>query len=644
MSFPPVTGSRHSDLFIGSILRKVNIVDTNRPRRVYGFELNFLKSNRLRQHYSSLLSRTTLCVLLVIVHWTFGAGAARGAGAAVDKPSVFDRSDPRDDGSPWGVATGAEWLADYPRFNPLLQAAGVGWLRGFYEWQTIQPREGIWNWESIDRFVANAKANRLQITGGFSYLARWASADGGTRAFPIKNIQYWRDYVMQVVARYHDNIKYWEVWNEFNGSFADHGTPAIYAQLVQETYRSAKSVDPTANIGMSVANFDVGFLDAAIKAGAADHFDYICIHPYENLASLNDRGELGFLSMAGTLRRMLADNHQRTDIPLWITEMGAGAPVQPDASMDQEQAEALAKAYLLAIASGFQRIFWFEARGPSYNRGNDFGVIRRDWTKRPSFLTLQTLIDALGPQPRYLGWLDLGDGGYGFLYEGRRHNVLAAWSPAGTERRITFSSAIGVMSLTGDRSILGAGDELVLTKTPRLLTEVPTDLVQQARSNGGKPFFGEGADVQVLTCSLQAENNDKGVTQVSLHTTISITTDAGSWRRGDFARPDQEGRYVYFRVDPRFVPYGTKDLQITAVVRRSAVDKPAGTNLQYESKRGYVLATYQDVPAGSDWHEVSWKVSDANFVGQWGWNFRLNALGSLGELDIKEVRVNKIAQ
>ena len=34
-------------------------------------------------------------------------------------------------------------------------------------------------------------------------------------------------------------------------------------------------------------------------------------------------------------------------------------------------------------------------------------------------------------------------------------------------------------------------------------------------------------------------------------------------------------------------------------------------------------------------------LSDANFVGQWGWNFRFDAVGSANEFAIKEVRVRK---
>ncbi len=165
-------------------------------------------------------------------------------------------------------------------------------------------------------------------------------------------------------------MKYWEVWNEFNGSFGDSKNKVKdYAELVVTAYDAAKKVDPTAKIGLSVANFDVGFLDAVIKAGAADHFDFICVHPYENLGAVAEGGEVGYLSLADNLRKMLAANKQRTDMPLWITEVGFPAPIKAESKGDAEQADMLAKAYLLSLAQGFDRIFWFEARGPSYGTG-----------------------------------------------------------------------------------------------------------------------------------------------------------------------------------------------------------------------------------------------------------------------------------
>jgi len=521
----------------------------------------------------------------------------------------------------------------------MLRQAGVGWLRGFYEWQTIQPREGYWNWAQPDHLVENARSNSIHLTGVFAYLAPWASADGGTRKFPIKNIQSWRDYVAAMVARYHADIKYWEVWNEFNGSFAENGSPQIYAELVREAFDTAKKIDPTAKIGMSVANFDVGFLDAAIKAGAANHFDYICVHPYEKLSALSDGGETGFLNMVTTLRNMLSGNNQSSEIPLWITEIGSEAPVQPNDKLDRTQAVLLAKTYILAIASGFQKVFWFEARGPSYGKDSDLGLIRANMTPRPSLVALKTLTKTLGPQPVAAGWLNIGDGGYGFLFEAKERKVLAVWAPRGRTVGMTLSNDVTRLDLEGNETSIKAGTRLDFTDVPMLITDVPADLAQQARSNRSKsyPWDGDFAQSQVVTAQLRSVNVENGVKQINTQTTSADQ----SWRKLDFSIPGGEGHYVYFSVSPQFAPYGTKKLEITAVVKRISPDKLAGLSLDYESQKSYVNRDYFNIPESDTWHEISWTVTDANFVSAWGWNFRVNAISSPNEFLIREIRVKK---
>ena len=119
-----------------------------------------------------------------------------------------------------------------------------------------------------------------------------------------------------------------------------------------------------------------------------------------------------------------------------------------------------------------------------------------------------------------------------------------------------------------------------------------------------------------------------------------------SCRRTDFANPalHNEGHYLYFRVDPLFVPFGTKELEITIVAKRVAPDKAAGMNLMYESTKGYTGAQrWWTIPAGDPWQEYTWKINDASFVGQWGYNFRFDAISSPNEFLVKEVWVSKAA-
>jgi hypothetical protein len=570
------------------------------------------------------------------------------------KPGTPPRARPAeagsDDASAWGIASGAEWMGDYPKFNPMLDKAGVRWLRAFPEWQTIQPAKDRWNWTVLDAMVADAQANHIKMLGIWAYLAPWASADGGTRKFPIKDIQYWRDYVSGTVGRYKDDITYWEVWNEFNGSFGDSKNKVKdYAELAVTAYDAARKANPDARIGLSVANFDVGFLDAVIKAGAADHFDFICVHPYENLGAVAEGGEAGYLSLAGNLRKMLAANKQKADIPLWITEVGEKAPIQAEPKRDAQQADMLAKAYILSIAQGFSRIFWFEARGPSYGGGADFGIIRPDWTPRPSYDALKTLTTLLGPEPHYIGWLDIDNGGYGFAFQGHDGPVMAAWSPAGKQCQVKFDAQVRVTDLAGKDSTLPAGEELTLTRGPVFLGNLPASLVKQAEANRGKeyPWGGNYAKATVVTCRLGAANVEEGLKQVNPQTTVVVNGLVDTARRTDFADASLhgEGHYVYFRVDPRFVPYGTTDLEITVTAKRMAPDKKAGMALTYESLRnGYTRAEgWWTIPDDDQWHENTWTLHDANFVGQWGWNFRFDAVSSPNEFMIKEVRVKKTA-
>jgi polysaccharide biosynthesis protein PslG len=205
---------------------------------------------------------------------------------------------------------------------------------------------------------------------------------------------------------------------------------------------------------------------------------------------------------------------------------------------------------------------------------------------------------------------------------------------------------VTVTDLAGKQSSLVAGQKLVLTPTPVFVSRLPADLVKQAQANVGKPYpwGGDYARAKIVTCRLGATNVEQGVKQINAQTTVVVNGLTETCRRTDFADPalHGEGHYVYFRVDPLFVPFGTKELEITLVAKRVAPDKVAGMNLCYESATGYKGAPgWWTIPAADQWHENTWRVSDASFVGQWGWNFRFDATGSPSEFLVKEVRVTK---
>jgi hypothetical protein len=569
-------------------------------------------------------------------------------------PARAAETDPRDDASPWGIGSGAEWSGDYPKFNPMLAQGGVRWIRLFTEWGVIQPKQGQWHWKVPDAMVADTRANHIHQIGIWAFFAPWASADGGTRKGPIKEMQSWRDYVTATVSRYQKDIKYWEVWNEFNGSFyVGKNKVKDYADLTVAAYDAAKKADPTVQVGMSVASSDIGFLDLVIKAGAANHFDYLCIHPYENLGAMIYGDEMGYLGLGDSVRQMLAANQQRTDIPVWITEVGDEAPVKADAQRDARQAEWLAKSYLLAFAQGIQRVCWFEVRGPAYGSGTDFGVIRADWSPRPSYVAYKTMTALLGEEPKYLGWVNLGTGGHGFLFQGAKGPVLAAWALPGMQGKAACAAAVRVTDLMGQTTTLAAGSELKLTHMPVLLRDLPADLVAEAQANQSKPFpwGGDYAQAKAIACHLGATNVDEGLRQVFLRPeheghSVAATVEGAPCRR--IVSKDKDNDCAYFRADTHFVPFGPRALDITVVARRAAPDQAADLALTYETLEGYKDfqkgGEHWTIPAGDGWQEHTWHVRDACFANKWGWHLGLMASGPAKEFKeflVKEVRITK---
>jgi glycosyl hydrolase family 39 (putative alpha-L-iduronidase) len=583
-----------------------------------------------------------LILILVAVVAVFAPGlVAAQPGPAAAGPAAAESM-------PFGI--GFSGGAATEKVFPHLENAGVQWIRTFPEWSQLEPKLNQFDWTSSDELVKLARAHHLRIVGLLLYFAPWSSthAEGSTDwrvvryGFPVKKMDYWRDYVRAVVERYRDDITYWEIWNEPNApSFNTHGTPKDYADLVREADIVAKQVNPQARIGITCATFDVGYLDQVIRHGAAGHFDFVCVHPYESVGYLFG-SDAGFLHMAGTLRQMLAKNQQRPNLPLWMTEIGVTTTQDPQ--QEQRQAAALLKTYLLGVVQGFDRIFWFEARGPKYD-GGQFGIIRDDYSPRPAYAAYKTMTAQLGPTPRYVGWVNQGGNGYGFVFAGHDGPVLATWATH-VRATISFTGPVSVSDMAGKTMSLAAGEELTLGDVPVFVGRLPAEIVESARKNASQPFpwTKDYSKADGVWCRLGVANTEFGIVQkhdgpkADGEATPGII-DGQEYRGTENAHGKH---YIFFDVDSSYAALGDNDLEITVVARRSDPNKDAGITLTYESPKGYVQPPeWWSIPAGSKWQEHTWHVTDASFAHMWGWNFQVNAVSSHSDVWVKEVRLKR---
>ncbi len=454
-------------------------------------------------------------------------------------------------------------------------------------------------------------------------------------SLPVKDLATWSAFVTKSVQDAKGRAQYWELWNEPPNGIGAGQTATDYAKLLVSTYDSAKAADPNAVVAMCAKSVHVNWLEQTIKAGGKDHFDCIILHPYEVLGvSVDHAGaEPVYMNIVPTVRKMLAaQDPARVNVPIIFTELGYDAGKSPDM-----QAVALVKAYTMGIAQGVACIEWFE--GMDGDSG-PMGLLKGDLTPRPSYSAMAQMIKYLGQNPTYLGWLLLNDRDYGFVFQGAKGPVLITWAPKGGTDTINFGAPVSVVApLTGD---VTQSSSVSLTDTPIIVDGPPDTIVKMAQGNKGKPFPWDGdyTDAKSVSVTYGKTNVEKG-----LHTQSAASIAGDVITYGGAARAGGVPGGTVFMVDPNFLTYSQTPIEISVVVRRDEANDPAGFKLVYESTDGYKNKGWYTVPDNKEWHTIKWKLTDAEFVSMWGYNFSLDSDGNTyNKYDIQSVTVTKLDQ
>jgi hypothetical protein len=515
--------------------------------------------------------------------------AAVSDASTVPPPKPLDLRAVQTD-SPFGIAPSASSTYVFDVWAPMMAAIGVRWVRNF---ETAKAEERL----------ATAKANQIQVSG----ILQWSASN--TASFPVDNLAGWRSYVRALVMRCKGEVKYWEVWNE-PPNFSANKSPSDYAKIVIAAYEEVKAVDPTIQLGIATRSNNVNFLDQALVAGAAAHFDYVTVHPYELLDLLSTGWEPVFVRIVPTLRRMLAARDPaRAMAPIWFTEVGqpVTAPVTP-----MNQADSVIQAYTLGIAQGVARVEWFE--GVDGDSG-PFGLVSSDGQPRPSYTALKSLTANLGPNPRYFGWVLLNSKHYAFVFEGPRANLMVTWARPKTTEALTFDPPVTLITpATGTESNVST---YTLTPSPVILSGITAKYVDEAVANRMRAFPWSGDTPPTGWVSYVAPSMISG---------LHVLGDAPFVTVGSESARDQSGTSAHsFAVDPSYLSYDRVTLQVAAIVRRRGA-MPAGFNLKYESATGWKnVGGWYGIPVSDQWSTAVWTITDPQFVGDWGYNLVLDS-------------------
>jgi hypothetical protein len=353
---------------------------------------------------------------------TVAASNAAGTTVAVSAPTAVVAAPPAaaplpSSGSRFGVALGGNVQnlssTDLQHLMDLLQAAHVGWIRFDINWNTIQNAGPTsYNWTSADNVVKSASAHGMQVLGTIQYTPPWARPPGTPSATPPSDLSNYATFAHAAVQHYAAlGVHAYEIWNEPNVvQFWSTGPSAsAYTQMLKLAYAAIKSADASATVvsaGLSpygsYGSSDSGhvnpvtFLQQMYAAGAKGFMDAVGWHPYAYPYGIQTETWSAWTQMSGTspsARSIMSANGDGAK-QIWPTEFG-----EPTGTNTRAVSEAVQAQYVTDAYAALKGMTW---AGPGFvycgldsgtdltNVEDNFGLIRHDWTLKPSYAAYKT--------------------------------------------------------------------------------------------------------------------------------------------------------------------------------------------------------------------------------------------------------------
>jgi len=318
--------------------------------------------------------------------------------------------------------------AEMERVARAARDAGVKWSREDFQWGHIERQKGKFDWAFHDELLACARRNGITVYAIVAYFPSWS------KGYTEEGVDEYVAFLKELVKRYKNDIRQWEIWNEPN-IFFWQGPRELYATLLIKSYAAIKEADPTAEVlGLSTAGIDYGFIERMLALKTP--FDILTIHPYRKV--LDDQAFIADLKKVSDQVK-LPDGLRR---PVWLTEMGwathtphnaIGQDFQPNTL--RAQAELIARTYLCSIVSGVEpRTFWYDFRNdgddPLYFEHN-MGIMYRDFRPKPAYDAYATLTQVLEGK-KFIGPVDAPEGTFAYRFvseQPRKATVIALWNP-----------------------------------------------------------------------------------------------------------------------------------------------------------------------------------------------------------------------
>jgi hypothetical protein len=294
---------------------------------------------------------------------------------------------------------------------------GVKYLRMDFVWPDIETSRGVFEWGQYDQFVEWGQQYGIEIIPILLMVPYWLYPSASNWVIPPLGATFddfvseFGKFTYQVVNRYKESIKYFEIWNEPNnlGSWDDPEATVVgdhvfgkavtkYVTLLKTAYLQAKMANPNCLIISGGISNCERYLQEMYDNGAKGYFDLFGSHPYfahspaknYDVDYINPDGDEWEFPKIQYMRDVMVANGDG-DKKIMITELGVdGQPGPEGETTEAIQARALTRVFQ-KIDEEFPYVIgvmWFHLRTEMEN----YGLLREDYTPRQMYYAYQQLI------------------------------------------------------------------------------------------------------------------------------------------------------------------------------------------------------------------------------------------------------------
>jgi len=336
--------------------------------------------------------------------------------------------------SPFGIQThyGINWNKES---IPLLKYAGTKNVRDSFYWSEIEVNKGQYTFNpkftlpmqyfqafNIEPFLTFAFSNKYYDEGKTPYTDEAHTA--------------YASYVKAMLGKFGNQLKSVEIWNEFNLPYFGGNGPAasradIYFNMLKKGYEAVKSIRPDLNVvGGATAGIPGDWLSEVFELGGLDHMDSLSVHPYRYPETPE-----GLIDEINRLNQLVRDHHGGETIPLWFSEIGWPTHLNPTGVDENTQAAYLIRSYVLSIAAGVEKVFWYnlmDSGTDKLNNEHNFGIVHNtgdvlgSYTPKPAYVALATLTRELTGTDAISQ--DVTDGLYHYVFAKNNDSIHVLWS------------------------------------------------------------------------------------------------------------------------------------------------------------------------------------------------------------------------